>query len=224
MVSEDSEPTDVVPTITPLQQEALDNIRATLGLNAGDVPPDNLLPPDPVVPKRRRGRPRKHPISETGTTVPELAAEEAARTGTPLPPAKLGRRDEKEVSERITNMFMGATGIASQAKPYLAMTEEEAKAIADPLSSYLVRNAETIPVAQQILENYDLLAIVLGVLAYTVRIYRDRAEELAEQRANNQPANGLPSESFIDRITQSANSAESGQEERSNGFVSAPYG
>ena len=223
MVSEDND----VPTITPLQEETLNNIRQTLGLTEDDVPPENLLPPAPVAPiKRKRGRPRKHPVSETGTTVPELAAEEAARTGTPLPPAKLGKRDEKEVSERITNMLMGGTGIASQAKSYLAMTEEEAKAIADPLSSYLVRNAETIPVAQQILENYDLLAIVLGVLAYTVRIYRDRADELAEQRTtrNTAPSGGLPSESFIDRITQSANSPESGQEERSNGFISAPYG
>lgn len=223
MASEGNE----VPTIENVDPEILNNIRNTLGLTADDVPPENLLPPEPVV-KRKRGRPRKHPVSETGSTVPELLAEEAARTGTPLPPAKLGRRDEKEVSERLMNMLIGATGIASQAKPYLAMTDDEAKAIADPLSSYLVRNAETIPVAQQILENYDLLAIVLGVLAYTVRIYRERADELAEQRTSRQsnsiPSGGLPSESFIDRIKQSASSPESGPEEWTNGGVSTPYG
>lgn len=236
MVSEDNE--EPLPIIQTLDLDKLKAIRDTLGLGADDLPPDNLLPPvekrkrgrprtifvDTNAPKRPRGRPRKHPVSETGTVIPELAEEEAARVGgtiregSPLPPVKLGKRDEKEVSERIANMLLAGTGIASQAKSYLAMTEEEAKAISDPLSSYLVRNVETIPIAGQILENYDLLAIVLGVLAYTVRIYRDRSNELSEQRANR--VNNSPTLSRIDQLT---GSPYEGQAERNDDFISAPF-
>lgn len=219
MVSEEvnEEP---LPIVEALDIEKLKAIRDTLGLGENDIPPENLLPPEPVKPKRRRGRPRKYPVSETGTTVPELAEEEARRTGQPIPPPKLTKRNENEVSERITNMLIAATGIASQAKPYLAMTEEEAKAISDPLSSYLVRNAETVVVAQQILENYDLLAIALGVLAYTVRVYRDRSDELAEQRRLRPVSNSTT----LDRISQLTSTPDSGQETGSNDFISAPYG
>lgn len=217
MATEDS--TTAVPEIaTTFDEDTLNAIREKLGVQLDEVPSEDVveIPVQPPPVKRKRGRPRIHPVSETGTTVPELAEE----AGVPLPPAKLGKRDEREVSERLANMLVGGTGIASQAKSYLAMTEDEAKAIADPLSSYLVRNAETIPIAQQVLENYDLLAIVLGVLAYTVRIYRDRADELAEQRELRSNANTTT----LDRISQSTNPTDNGQEERTNGFISTPYG
>lgn len=218
MVSEDNE----TPVIANVGPELLEAIRANLEVNqvpTADVPETFVQPV-----KRKRGRPRKHPVSETGTTVPELAAEEAARTGTPLPAAKLGKRDEREVSERIANMLLAGTGIASQAKSYLAMTDDEAKAIADPLSSYLVRNADTIPVAQQVLENYDLLAITLGILAYAVRIYRERTDEIAEQRA--QRATGVNGDyrSALDVVGQHSASTNNGQAEGSPTFVSSPYG
>jgi hypothetical protein len=218
MVSEDNE--EPLPFVGSYDPEALNAIRDTLGITADELPPENILPPVSAKPKRRRGRPRKYPISETGTTVPELAEAEAVRTGTPLPPAKLTKRNEHEVAERLSNMLMAGTGIASQAKPYLAMTEEEAKAIAEPLSSYLVRNADTIVVAQQVLENYDLLAIVLGVLAYTVRIYRDRNDELAELRASAPVTNS----STLDRISQLTSTPNAGQEVGINDIVSSPYG
>jgi hypothetical protein len=224
MASDDE--TNTTPTFQ-FDAEQLQNIRETLGITADENPPDNIIiPPEPPK-KRRRGRPRKYPISETGTTVPGLTDElldqetSSVREGTPLPPAKLGKRDEREVSERIANMLLGGTGIASQAKSYLAMTEEEAKAIADPLSSYLVRNADTIPVAQQVLENYDLLAITLGVLAYVVRIYRDRTDEIAEQRANN-PNNSK--RSLAEIVGEHSVSSNNGQAEGGTNFVSTPYG
>jgi hypothetical protein len=207
---------DTIPkfNITP---EQLETIRDKLGIDASELPADDAPPPTPI--KRRRGRPRKYPISETGTTIQELAEEEARRTGTPVPPAKLTKRDEKDVSERIANMLMGGTGILSQAKSYLAMTEDEARAISDPLGAYLVRNADTIPVANQILENYDLLAITLGVLAYVVRIYRERSDELAANRADN--VNTQPT--LIDRIRQRSENSDDGQTEGTPNIVSTPY-
>jgi hypothetical protein len=208
---------ETVPTFV-FDEEKLQAIRDQLGIDPSEAPTVETAPinePPPV--KRRRGRPRKHPVSETGTTVPELAEE----AGVPLAPGKLTKRNEKDVAERLVNMLMAGTGIASQAKPYLAMTEEEAKAISDPLASYLVRNADTVQVAEQILENYDLLAIILGVLAYTVRIYRDRVDEVTEQRKLRPVANANPT--ALDRISKLTDASSAGPENGYDGFVSTPY-
>ena len=78
--------------------------------------------------------------------------------------------------------------MAGMVKPYLPMTEEEAEAIAVPLSSYLVRNEATNGVAREILENYYLLAMAMGVGAYTVRVYKDRKDEIATERPINTQA------------------------------------
>lgn len=123
---------------------------------------------------------------------------------TPLPPAPLGKRDEREVKVRIQNIMLGATGILGNAKEYLAMTDDEAEAIAEPLASYLVRNADTIPVARQVLENYDLAAITIGVGAYVVRVYHDRVIESSENRSSKI--------SPIDRIRSFDEESESEQE------------
>lgn len=222
MASEDNvEPT--IPQVAPIiSADLMEALRAQAG--TGEAPPDNVADTfvQPPV-KRKRGRPRKYPVSETGTTVPELM-EESTKLDSPLPPAKLGKRDEREVAERIANILMGGTGIASQAKDYLAMTEDEAKAIADPLSSYLVRNADTIPIAGQILENYDLLAITLGVLAYSVRIYRDRTNELAEARTNTNDEGRNGRRSLAEVVGQHTTSTNNGQEQGSTNFISTPYG
>lgn len=203
-------------------EERLKQIQESLGIeipeeNAGTLPPTEQ--PKRPVKKRHVGRPSNK----------EREAERREALGLPppepeptLPPAKLTKRDEREVSERLANMLMAGTGIASQAKSYLAMTEEEAKAIADPLASYLVRNADTIVVAQQVLENYDLLAIILGVLAYTVRIYRDRTNEVAELRQ----LRPVPNTTTLDRIQQytDTNNNGAGQEQVSTNILGGPYG
>jgi len=211
--------TNDVPQIT-ITPEDLANIRANLGLNDGPTDDDNgerIFPQ----PKRRRGRPRKSPLpSEDSYSEPS----EAARPPIVEAPAKLTKRDEREVAERLAKMLTGGTGIASMAKPYLEMTEEEAKDIADPLASYLVRNADTIPIAGQILENYDLAAIVFGVMAYVVRVYRDRRTEVETSREQRGPRPGQSEVSLMDRVAESqggSNGREPGQ--GSNAFVSTPY-
>src|SRR4051812_9786024 len=137
-----------VPKFT-FDDDELAKIRAKLEVD--EVPEPGVIIPMPVQPPRRkRGRPRKHPVSETGTTVKALQEAEPEPVKVNVPPAKLTKRQESEVSERIANMLMASTGLASQMKPYLAMTEEEAKSISEPLSAYLIRNEDTIGVAQQI--------------------------------------------------------------------------
>jgi hypothetical protein len=101
------------------------------------------------------------------------------------------------------------------------MSEEEARAISEPLSSYLVRNADVLPVARQILENYDLLAITIGVGAYVSRVYHDRSEEVQANRAIRNvttsdrihavPDNGeKPSEVWTPSYVSNANAKGSG--------------
>ena len=124
--------------------------------------------------KRRRGRPRKHPI-------PEPRPVEAAPIEKLLEPAKMSKRDEREVAERLAKLLQGVTQLASlpTEKDYLGMTDQEAKDIAEPLASYLTKNAETIPIAKEIVDNFDLGLLVLGVTAYVVRVYSDRRREVA---------------------------------------------
>jgi hypothetical protein len=141
---------------------------------------DETVVPVPTTfaqPKRRRGRPRKNPL-------PEFQDQEASTPEKLLTPAKLTKRDEREVADRLSKLMTGLTGLAAiPSRPYVEMTDEEAKDISEPLASYLIRNADTIPIAHQILENYDLAAIVLGVMAYVVRVYGDRRHELSERPA-----------------------------------------
>lgn len=163
-------------------QSEIDAIREKLAL---PEPPDGDGTLEQPAPRRRRGRP---PGVKNKVTIEQ---EEPAI----LAPATLTKRNEREVAERLQNMLMGGTGILGMAKPYLPMTKDEAEAIAVPLASYLVRNADTIPIAHQILENYDLAAILLGTAAYTARVYNDRRDEVATERANNRTT--------LDRVRES---------------------
>jgi hypothetical protein len=186
---------DSFPTIefTPLE---IDFVKGELGL-----PPDEVSVLDEVeeAPKGRRGR---KPTS--------LAT-------TPLPPAPLRKADEREVAKRLQNIMQGGTGILGNIKDYIPMTDEEAEAICVPLSSYLVRNADTIPVARQVLENYDLAAITIGVGAYVVRVYHDRREEVAVNRESS-------GATFIDRIHPTNSNGESEPEVWAGGFISNANG
>lgn len=156
------------------------NIKASLGAIDVDLTQDT--PISEIRPKRR-GRPpgsKNKPL----TTI-DFEDNKATLN---LAPAPLTKREEREVANRLVNILTGATGMAGVVKPYIPMTDEEAKAIAEPLASYLIRNEPTNGIAREILENYDLLAMVLGVGAYGVRVYHDRHEEVAARRPANTTA------------------------------------
>ena len=158
-------------------------IKASMGV--ADVDETQETPTSEIRPKRR-GRP---PGSKNKLTQPVLEYSTDLGSGhVDLPATPLTKREEKEVAARLTNIFMGATGMAGVVKPYLPMTEEEAIAIAEPLSSYLIRNEPTNGIAREILENYDLVAMTLGVGAYGVRVYHDRKIEVAAERPVNTEA------------------------------------
>lgn len=165
--------TDNVPDFH-FSEDEIAKIKAELG--AVDVDESQPQPINEIRPKRKPGRPRKNPLP---ATEPESVSPVS------FPPAQLTKRDEREVAERLANILSGTTGMAGMVKPYLPMTDEEAKAIAEPLASYLIRNEPTQGIAREILENYDLLAIVLGVGSYTLRVYSDRKSELQSKRPDN---------------------------------------
>jgi hypothetical protein len=171
-----------VPDFT-FDADEIEAIKASLG--AVNVDESQETPTSEIRPKRR-GRP---PGSKNRTSQPVLEYSTDLGSGhVDLPAVPLTKREEKEVASRLANIFMGATGMAGVVKPYLPMTEEEAAAIAEPLASYLIRNEPTNGIAREILENYDLVAMTLGVGAYGVRVYHDRKTEVAAERPANTEA------------------------------------
>ena len=209
--------------------EEIERIRGEAGVT--DLPPTDepivISQPEIRPRKKRRGRPRalnpdgsfKYKRPGDDSDYPESGPESDNAASPLLAPAPLTKRDEREVASRLVGILTGATGMAGVVKPYLEMTDDEAKAIADPLASYLVRNADTIPVARQVLENYDLLAIFLGVMAYVIRVYRDRTAEIANRQRPSGPASQT-----LSRLEQLRESPKEGPENGSPSFVSTPYG
>lgn len=179
--------------------EEIERIKNSFGIADVEAP----IASDPET-LPRRGRRRKKSL--------DVDTEETPSDDIPFKPAPLTKRDEREVYERLQNILVGGTGILSNAKPYFQMTDDEAKAIAEPLSSYLVRNADTIPIARQVLENYDLLAITIGVMAYVVRVYSDRQEEISERQ---------PKRPTLSRLEQLTQNPDNGSEIRQDSFVSS---
>jgi hypothetical protein len=191
--------------------EEIADIKASLGVTDIDesessVPEEFSTSERPVRPQR--GRPRR---AKSSTGRPVTADEPAPAITVPLRPAPLTKREEREVAKRLQDMLVGGTGMAGMVKPYLPMTEEEAEAIAVPLASYLVRNEPTSGVAREILENYDLLAMTLGVGAYTVRVYRDRKSELSERKPANTTAIQTVSELQARRDGREPDEGDGGQ-------------
>lgn len=184
--------------------EEIANIKASVG--AIDVEPGQEIINEER-PKRKPGRPRKNSLPDP----------EPTSTGIDLKPVNvpLTRREEKEVASRLANILGGLTGMGGVVKPYIPMTDEEAQAIAEPLASYLIRNEPTSGVAREILENYDIVAMMLGVGAYGVRVYSDRKHELESKRPANTEA--------IQRVSEIAESNNGRQsDEGTSAIVSIP--
>jgi len=175
---------DSLPNFS-FSEDEIANIKASLGV------PDVAEDQEPFIqeerPRRGPGRPKgsknRVPVAES-----YVGSGESTTPSLELKPAPLTKREEREVEARLVNILTGATGMASIAKPYFLMTDEEATAIAAPLASYLIRNEATNGIAREILENYDLLAMTLGVGAYSVRVYGDRKLEVESRRPKNTEA------------------------------------
>lgn len=166
---------------------------------------------DQPSPKRGRGRPpgsknkaRPSDYAPFRTPPTETVIDEA--TGQPIPtlaPPKLSTRDQREVAERLAGILQAGSSIASLAKPYFEMTDEEASNIAIPLSTYLIRTEATSKTAMQILDEYDLAAFILALAAYVVRVYMDFQKERKGIKATNvTPAVNVERASEDNKVTE----------------------
>ena len=150
---------------------------------SGDLPEDASLfssapEPDSYVPALEQPRPKRrgripylrnpdgsYRLDETGKPLKDYDAPSGApRTSSsrPInlaPAAPLSKREEKQVATRLASIMEGLTGIAAVGNEVFQMTEDEANAIAEPLSAYLIRMEPTSKVAKQILDEYDLVAV-----------------------------------------------------------------
>jgi hypothetical protein len=167
----------------------LAEVRASRGLKLPSESNGQPTPAAPRIPEKRRpGRPRK--IIAAAPEQEELQSD--PKFG--FDAAPLISVDEKLFARRLEGFFTGVTGIGGIfVKDYLAMTPEEAEAIAEPLASYLIRRAPDSETVKQFVENYDLLAIITGTAAYSGRVYQDRRREVEEQRAERARAIRSPS-------------------------------
>lgn len=214
-----------MPSIQPVDDELAASLRAQFGAmleeegmspaDLAEISPkaidDSPLEEQPA-PKRGPGRPRL-PRDEYGNIIrSESSSGSVSVRRNPLPAASLTKREERQVTERLANILTGATGVASLAKPYFAMTEDEAKAIAEPLSSYLIRMEPTSKVAKQILDEYDLVAVVMAVMAYGVRVVLDFQKE-------REASKNVPKEHGLEPIRRRAERSLPDDGQRSNESV-----
>ena len=192
-----------MPPTFNIDPEKLAAIRAQRGLklpNETDTPEET--------PKRRRGRPRKivapAPEPEMMQSEPEMGFE----------PAPLINVDEKLFAQRLQGFFTGVTGLGGAfVKPYLLMTDEEAEAIAIPLSSYLLRRAPDSEAIREFVNNYDLLAIATGTGAYMGRIYKTRKQEVEAQRIERARNVRSPSSAASRNTTEEPSEFNAGSED-----------
>lgn len=136
----------------------------------------------------------------------------------------VSKRSTNEVAKRLQGILEGATGIPAVWHEHIQMTDEEAQAIAEPLSEYLVRQEGNSELIREFLDTYDIVAAAFAVLAYLVRVWRDEAEYRrtnSERRPADRPN--------VTRATEQQEQTGEDPEQRttdngeSNPWISTPY-
>lgn len=90
-------------------------------------------------------------------------------------------RVASEVSARGQMVLKATTGVASIWRPYFQMTPTEAQDIADPAASWAVRQAEHSEAVEAFIDNFDIVAVIMGCTKYIVRVIKDDREYRSEQ-------------------------------------------
>jgi hypothetical protein len=127
------------------------------------MPPGEATKPRRGRPPGSKNKPRLHIPSATDVIDKDkLIAERAERLSAKMQLAGI----------QVTNIF----SVLDEPWTFLPMTPKEAKNIADPLASYLYRNGELGEQAAALFERWDLIALSLALLAYSVRVFKDYRE------------------------------------------------
>ncbi len=145
--------------------------------------------PESAAPKRR-GRPRgsKNRVKSEVELNPESGITSA-----------LKRRTDQELSKRAQGILVGASHIPAVINPRIAMTPEEAQAIADPLVSYAKSHVDSERI-EQFVEQWDLIAVGVASAAYAMRVVKETSNDRRERSGNvrqlprqrSEASNGLP--------------------------------
>lgn len=195
-------------TFPGFDEADLESIKSTMGISAEEQPDPNVVIEEaPAPPKRKRGRPRKSPLpteSDTPSESPRPISRITSISEKLGDVAPVGV-DEKELAKRLENILSGFSSIPAGLfdREYFQMTKQEAQNIAVPAASYLVRVAPENAIAAQIIEQYDLAAIAIGLLAYFMRVVGARREEI-RNRPPSSPTGVKPrAASAIQRISES---------------------
>lgn len=168
---------------------------------------------------RRRGRP---PGSKNRTkTLLEGVSE--INTG-------VKGRVASDVSARAQMVLKAGTSIPSIWRPYFQITPQEAQDIADPAASWAVRQAEHSEAVEAFIDNFDIVAVIMGCTKYIVRVIKDDREYRSEQapREHMEPSqrNLRPTRSVeapMERQEQVNGNPISPDDDRGNSAVSVPF-
>lgn len=166
---------DAIPifeSIDTLHTRSVSAPSSTSDVEMDDVKVDSF--PEGEQPKRRRGRP-KGSKNRPGGSLPIGQGESTNVSG----------RLAKDVSLRTQQVLKGASSIPAIWRPAFQMHDIEATNIADPLASYATRQAELSPIVAKLIDDFDLVAAIIGIGAYAVRVYKENGEWI-EQHASEQ--------------------------------------
>jgi len=182
---------DIVPSVVMPDEDE----RARIREQFQNLIKEAETSPEQPAPKRGRGRPRGSTNKAKPSDFEPVYTDPEDRPLPTLETPPLTQRDQREVAKRLAGILSGVTGVASVAKPYFQMTDEEAEAIATPLSTYLLRQEQIgSGFAKQVLEEYDLAAFAIALAAYVVRVYLDFKKERDLIRESNKPRDVTPRE------------------------------
>jgi hypothetical protein len=138
------------------------------------MPPNEGTKPRRGRPPGSKNKPRLHIPSGTDIIDKDkLIAERAEKLSAKMQLAGI----------QITNIF----SVLDEPWTFLPMTPKEAKNIADPLASYLYRNGDLGEQAAALFERWDLIALSLALLAYSVRVFKDYRDWRKENGPTEEP-------------------------------------
>jgi hypothetical protein len=151
-------------------------------------------------PKRRRGRPKgskNRPRDADGKLVSIVG--------------QVTKRDdldkiEKKVAERAKAILLSATGVIAVWRPHWQMTDQEADHIVEPGASWVrSKSGENITVVEDWLDQFDLIAVGLALLAYMIRVLREEQQIANQRRIEHRNESGRQRPDTNSRFARNAN-------------------
>jgi hypothetical protein len=165
---------------TPVFESIEDlHLRSIPSSNDDDVVVEGMDSEETTIPSIPRTGKRGRPKGSKNRAKGALPFGEGERTS-------VSGRLAKDVSLRAQQVLKGASSLPALWRPPFQMYDVEAQNIADPLASYATRQAEISPIVAKLVDDFDLIAAGIGVVAYAVRVYKDNQTWIAEHGKQEQ--------------------------------------